>query len=387
MNVTGSVNYLFIYDVGDEIKLDEVKKSQLTTPIGLKWSTLRPKYVTVTPAPLLVHMDKERVLFPDFTMAEGNTTDVDIVVKAYAIGAISVNISVPFSDRSLETIPRYDEARVRVDGTETTFKNIAKGVVEKVTDKIKQNIVDVRNGTEPEEYTTFCISHSDVKIDERYIANVPELRQVLAKIINGDRTSTSFAEDQVANSLKHKVSYYENDVVFVDWSSAVVVDSAGDFGDVLFVIELANLQLLEMRYYDAVLDRLVDEASHEVKKRTGLKALLLGYGKTATKVAEQKLEVNAILEATKNYTKFVGDWYLARVYTSLAERLRLKDWNATLESKLSILEDLYDLIIRQVEGRRNMILEIIIVALILGEIAMSYFQRTYVPLHAVTTPP
>lgn len=392
MKANGSVNYLFIYDVGDEIDLQSVKKSQLTTPIGLKWSTLRPKYVTVTPAPLLVHMGKEHVLFPGFTMEEGNVADVDIVVKAYAVGAVSVNISMPFTNRDLAAIPRYDEAKVRVNDTETTFKDIARGVVEKVTDKISQHIIDMRPAAEPEEYTTFCISQSDVsdkftsQIDERYIANVPELRQALAKIINGDKAKTEFSEDQVANSLKHRVSYYANDVVFVDWSSAIIVDPAGDFGDVLFVIELANLQLLEMRYYDAVLDRLVEDASREVKKRTGLKALLLGYGNTATKITVQRLEVNAILEATKNYTKFVGDWYLARVYTSLAERLRLKDWNATLESKLNILEDIYDLIMKQIEGRRNVTLEIIIVGLIIGEIAMSYFQWI-LPPHAIAVLP
>ncbi|MDG6918466.1 MAG: hypothetical protein JRN62_03415 [Nitrososphaerota archaeon] len=386
MKVNGSVNYLFIYDVGDEIDLESIKKSHLTTPVDLKWSTLKPKYVAVKPAPLLVHFGKEHVVFYDIPMSDGNVADVDVVVKAYAVGAISVSMVVPFTGKDLADIPKYDETKVKTaDGNETTFKAMANDVVKRVTSKVGEYISDPRSETEPEEYTTFCIS--DSQIDERYIANDSDLRQTLAKIINGDKTTTAFSDDQVANALKQHVSYYENDAVFVDWSSAVVIDRGGDFGDVLFVIELANLQLLEMRYYDAVLDRLVDKASKEVKKRSGLKALILGYGNTARKIAAQKLEVNAILEATKNYTKFVGDWYLARVYNSLAERLRLKDWDATLGSKLKILEDFYELVTGQVEGRRNTILEVVIVALIVGEIAMSYYQWSYLPQHIPVSVP
>lgn len=367
MKINGSVNYLFIYDVGEEIDLDAVTRSQLTTPIGLKWSTLRPKYVTVKPTPLLVHMDKEHVTLTDFTMAEGNQTDIDITVKAYAIGAISVTISVPVHDQELASMPKYDEMKVRLDGKEATLKDLASGILHKVTERISTHVTGLRDGTEPEEYTAFCLNAP--QISERPIANLPELQQLIAKTLTGDKTTQELAQDQVASALKQRVSYYENDTVFIDWSSAVIIDPVSDFGDVLFIIELANLQLLEMRYYDDLLDKIIAKASDDLRSyRGGLRSFFRNPNKAARKVAQRRIEVKEIIENTKNYTKFIGEWYEARVYGALANRLRLTDWDAMLSDKLEDLDNIYGVMTSQNSESRVFSLEIVMLAFIILEV-------------------
>ena len=58
-----------------------------------------------------------------------------------------------------------------------------------------------------------------------------------------------------------RVSFGRDDVAMIDWSAALLVDREPD--DVRSVLEFANLQLLEVRFLDAALDRALDR-SYEV---------------------------------------------------------------------------------------------------------------------------
>ncbi|MDG6947813.1 MAG: hypothetical protein JRN40_00690 [Nitrososphaerota archaeon] len=139
---------------------------------------------------------------------------------------------------------------------------------------------------------------------------------------------------------KSRMSYYAEDAAFIDWSSALVVDPSGDYA-VLLVIELANLQLLDMQYYDRLLDELVEKASLDLTRRSSRRTLSGSSGTIARKVAELRIETDSVVEATKNCTNFIGEWYIARVFSSVAEKLRQRDWDASLSRRLGILEDIY----------------------------------------------
>ena len=53
--------------------------------------------------------------------------------------------------------------------------------------------------------------------------------------------------------LRHRYSYYTDDLVALTWDRAFIYEPRGD-SDVVDVLEVANAQLLEMRYYDELLD-------------------------------------------------------------------------------------------------------------------------------------
>jgi uncharacterized Rmd1/YagE family protein len=75
-----------------------------------------------------------------------------------------------------------------------------------------------------------------------------------------------------------------------------------------------------------------------------------------------------------NCTNFIGEWYIARVFSSVAERLRLKDRDASLLGRLGILEDIYSLVSEQMSHRRERLLEIIVVILFVAEITQRFVQ-------------
>jgi hypothetical protein len=76
-------------------------------------------------------------------------------------------------------------------------------------------------------------------------------RADLVPLLSGETRTLS--EAARGDLLRRKFSYYEDDLVVLTWDRAFIYEPRGD-SDVADVLEVANVQLLEMRYYDELLD-------------------------------------------------------------------------------------------------------------------------------------
>ena len=80
----------------------------------------------------------------------------------------------------------------------------------------------------------------------------------------------------------------------------------------------------------------------------------------------------------ENSLKIIGDFYLARVYESAVEQLRIPAWKASVTRKVGMLGDVYGWLKGEVDTARSLTLEVMIVVLIVLELlvaAGSLFQR------------
>jgi uncharacterized Rmd1/YagE family protein len=85
----------------------------------------------------------------------------------------------------------------------------------------------------------------------------------------------------------------------------------------------------------------------------------------ANKVLRQlrrfRVDVAKLTDEVTHITKFFGDWYLARVYLGARDRFYLDQWRASVEQRLAQLDKLYSVVHAEVNERRMLWLEIIIV--------------------------
>jgi hypothetical protein len=180
--------------------------------------------------------------------------------------------------------------------------------------------------------------------------------------------------DQQEEALNQRLSYYENDLVVVDWNAALLYDR--DYRDTVNVLELLNVELLEARYIDAQLDRRIgDYKGPSLKHRDWLVPLRTPNRKAIQALAELRLESLLQAERVDNALKLIGDLYLARVHAAAAKRLYLQDWENAISRKLDIIANLYQLLTDRVRTAQSQTLELIIIALILAEILMAIFSR------------
>ena len=79
-----------------------------------------------------------------------------------------------------------------------------------------------------------------------------------------------------------------------------------------------------------------------------------------------------------NTLKIIGDFYLAKVYESAVEQLRIPAWKASVTRKQQVLGDVYGWLKGEVDTARSFTLELMIVLLIVVELlvaAGSLFRR------------
>ena len=75
----------------------------------------------------------------------------------------------------------------------------------------------------------------------------------LASLVLGEPTSRRLSPSQRQDVLTHSHSYFDDDLVVVDWNCAFVLEPSGS-RDIPDILELASSQLLELRYYDELFD-------------------------------------------------------------------------------------------------------------------------------------
>jgi hypothetical protein len=190
--------------------------------------------------------------------------------------------------------------------------------------------------------------------------------EVVAKLLLGETSEKPLSAATREVVLKNAFSYLVDDLVIVDWNSAIVVEPSGS-RTVPFVLELATSQLLEFRYYDGIIESELARVYDYVEKARP-RVLRSPYGALMRQVVRRFMELTEFTERVDNSIKSVGDFYLSRVYLSAIGRFRVPEWRESVESKLRLIARAYELLKGEVEVSRAQLLEIIIVVLILVEL-------------------
>jgi hypothetical protein len=222
--------------------------------------------------------------------------------------------------------------------------------------------------SEGETYTIIYVEKlAGVTIDG-HRASLAELArsEAVAKLLLGETSTQPLGAMTRDEVLRNAFSYLVDDLVIVDWNSALVVEPSGS-RIVPFVLELATSQLLEFRYYDGILDGELARVYDYVEKSRP-RVLRSPYAALVRQVVRRFMELTELTERVDNSIKSVGDFYLSRVYQAAITRFRVPDWRESVESKLRLIGRAYEVLKGEVEVSRAQLLEIIVVVLILVEL-------------------
>jgi hypothetical protein len=214
---------------------------------------------------------------------------------------------------------------------------------------------------EEEAYTVFCIG-SPLQTEEGTMLSAPNWwranRRPVASLLTQEPDIDHLSKQEAEESTGRFLSYYEHDLVVVDWDAALIIDEPQNFDEVLYVMELANLQLAELEAYDRILDFSLERAYRDLSGRS-----LRGRPGTLRELREIRIDLARFSDELSNITKFFGDWHLARIYENVSARFHLGDWHRTIDDKLKTLDGLYQLLNHDRINRWMLSLEVTIVLL------------------------
>ncbi len=291
------------------------------------------------------------------------------VVKLLPIGAISITVRVPFAVEHLEELVAFHDLNFCDRSLHAEVRELA----EQVYVALRPHLVrPLEYLAEEEAYTVFCLDTTSVlRTPETSAEDWLQMhRREIAAVLTQEPQLSRLSEQEALESTSRYLSYYRNDLVVVDWDAALVVDEPNDFSEVLYVMELANLQLAELEAYDRLLDRALDRSYRDLRGRAFRKRT-----EVLVELREMRIDMARYNDELSNITKFFGDWHLARVYESIALRFHLRDWHQMLDEKLRTLDNLYQILQHDQSNRWMLTLEITIVLLFVIDLVMLFAYK------------
>ncbi len=150
----------------------------------------------------------------------------------------------------------------------------------------------------------------------------------------------------------------------------MIIEPSGS-SDILDILEFANAQILELRYYDHLLDRELSWIYGELSRRGRISIFRLrAYERLARKITETVTDLTEVTEKVDNALKVTEDVYYARIYRTAMILFRSRDWADSIKEKLQIVTNAYKMLYDEISTKRGHLLELGIFLLIVIEIIL-----------------
>jgi hypothetical protein len=282
--------------------------------------------------------------------------------KAFDYGVISIALTRPVSDNWDEWVAWgrrwYENA---------ALPRAAEHLARTFVGRIATAITRLRPDFLAEDYVVFTVTQLDTPASAESL--IAARGGAIAQMLRGERSPLSAEErDEV---LRHRISYFADDLVVPTWNSAFVLDTESGAQAAIEILEFANSQLLEFRYYDQLLDAELERIYPQLQRQGWVyNWLARRYSRAVRQVHSLFIDVTELTDRTENALKIVGDVYAARLFAIAAARLGLDQWKASVQEKLHTLADINRFAVEQSSMARGEFLELVVVIILVLELAL-----------------
>jgi len=347
----GTLTALYLFDVSESIDLAGVRDAVgAGSEARLASKTPTPAYVQYQVPPLVI---------------DGETIGVSAIAgfsarfKFFDYGVVSLALSRPFSGNWNDVV-RFGQEYIENAALETGAEEAVRQIVTRCGSALSR----LRRSWLSEDYLVVVVHEIDDRPDADAV--IATRGSHIAQFLRGEVQPLSRQEqDEV---LRARLSYLANDLVVPTWNAAFVYDTEAGGAAALELFEFANSQLLEFRYYDALLDAELARIYPSLQRTSWWGNLIRRATRTANELHSLFIDVNEITDRTENALKIVGDIYAARVLALVSTRLGVERWKQSVEEKLKTLDDIYRFVVEQVSISRGQFLEIIVVVILILEL-------------------
>jgi hypothetical protein len=244
VGLVGEVVYLYAFDLAYEFSRRPLQQllGQPVTEFKVDPSHRGPRH--------LLFFKPQMVRFP---VQERHwrlgCLQVEITVKILPIGAISIAVRVPFSVFALPDLVHFHDLKFNDGSLNDEVLKLAGRIRDELRPILHRPVEQL---SEEEAYTVFCIHRKcDTQGSGALRAEVwlETHRREVAALLTQEPT-VNLSRQEVTESTGRSLSYYEDDLVVIDWDSALAIDQPSDLNETIHILELANLQLTELEAYD-----------------------------------------------------------------------------------------------------------------------------------------
>lgn len=354
--------YVFVYrilDVAEEIDLAAVerllKERGGLSRLRIARSTRQAFHMRNAPVSLALGPCRVRV--------GDEAHDCELFAKLWDYGILSLQFQIPLAPGT--AWPALVRLAALIED-KSDFDEIARKQAAELTRVLSRAMVLQHEWEGIEDYAIYFLERV-AGVDKA--ADLADRADIPALLIG--EPAEPLAPRVRAGILDARLQYGERDLAVIDWNAALVVEPSG-VRDVADVLEFAVTHLMEFRYYDDLLDKRLGLLYDSIEQ--GRRTLRNRFGALSHEASSRFIEFAEFIERVENSLKVVGDFYLATVFRTAAQRFRLRDWEDSITRKMNLLARVTELLQGEVNVSRSHWLEIIVILLISIEVVSAIFK-------------
>ncbi|HWR08806.1 hypothetical protein [Sporomusa sp.] len=336
-----------LFDTADSIDL--VKAESLLATGGhvsrLRLTRVSPKAIVFKDPPVTVMLAQQQIPVGD------RTFPADVRARIYDFGVISIIMQVNLPD----------------DFVYQDLINLAPAIDQMPDIFFLRTLEAVLTGIRP----ALKSEHASIVEEDLVVYYFKEWHQdwdpVPVLLADKEPVSPETRQETLANRLS-----YANDFTLLGWNTVIVYDPSGS-PDIPDLLEFANAQFLELRYYDLMLNQEIDKMYDAITEaeRTVVYRRLGRYRRIRRQLLELMADITSVTSEIENSLRITEDVFYARVYTTYLRILRIHDWTASIDQRVEVIQRSYNLLTDEVVTNRAEIMEVAIILLIAFEIILS----------------
>lgn len=345
-----------IYETGKEINLNKLEKE-----MAEDHNISRRRFLRVKPSSIQLDVPPLLINLGSFVLNYGQT-EIFLQAKAriYDIGAVSICLSYENTYNNPIDLTSFSLTFSGQKGLDEAFGLY----IDILTNTLSAYLGEIKIDSDfYEDYTIYRIAQADDSMDP-------------VSILMGEKTD--FSSQMRQQLMNNTLSYSKDDFAVISWDTALLCDPE-DPEDLRDLIEFANVQLLELRYYDTLLTRHMEKMYDDIEQAEKLSryARLKLYRQIMTKLMEIIADITEVTEKIKNFIKITEDIYYARVYETTLRVLRTGQWSESLTRTTNVIYQNYSLLSNEVNVQHSNFLEWIIIILIALEFLFAILQAVF----------
>lgn len=360
--VRGEAILYRLFDVGYEIRLDRAFELLSTSgPERPRPARGEAHALQIQNPPVTVSLGMESIALGD------RAQPVEVSARIFDFGVVSMRACLPAPAMGWQGFIAFGVAA----GTSGAW-GLIEGHRDRLLDRIHSAIEKPDTAAVTEEYVMYRL-HGVERADGGAAPLEALTDEGIAKLLLGEtRPLTEGARREL---LSQRFSYFDQDMVVATWNAALVVEPVPEDRDVQYVLEFANAQLLELRYYDSLLDNELPRIYEEIAAARG-RFHFLGrrYSRLLSLLQTRVADATEAVERVENSIRVTDDVFLARIYGAATEIFRGPTWRRGIDRKVAIIRDAYTMLNAEAQARRGEVMELTIIVLIAVEIVFALLR-------------
>jgi hypothetical protein len=363
MQLRGLFRLLFLYDVAESFDL-----GKLRSLLGERVGSAGQAFPRRTPG--YVRFEQPPIVEPPDVISISPGVNASCPVKYYAFGAIVIQVEIPFQC-DWKSLVQQGARWMDANDVEPLVRELARGRMQQIKPAVTRPTEDwlQENYLVVEIHEMLDAEGKQPAADELLAYRDDEMVQ----LIRGE--TVPMAPKSIEEALKSSLSYYPSDLVLVGSHGAVVYDGPEDAAAVTQILEYAKMQLLEFRYYDRFMSRVLADFYTALERKRNALLSRWTLPRESQRFNTIRLDVMELTERIDNAIKFVSDIYYARVYRMAANRMGVQDYRKLVDQKLHTFGELYDSMLDRFNETRSFILELLVTILAVLDVIFLFRDR------------